>query len=155
MIEETRTTRIETDVLADLIHAKLLVLGQVCLLSKRQMEHVGAGDMDSLMHVLAAKEKLLTKLQPVDQALQPFRAQDPDQRVWRSATDRQRCREEAEQCAALLSEILAVESQCEKGLAHRRDNAALQLQGAHSAGRARQAYQDAAPQRKGRFSSDA
>jgi hypothetical protein len=149
------TQKIDTDILAELIDAKRDILEQVLSLVARQIEQVAAGDMDALMNVLAAKERLLSALQPVETALVPFRSQDPDGRMWRSSADRQRCRESAERCTALLSEILEQEKQTELSMTKRRDDAAEQLQGTHAARRARQAYQQKTEAPRGTFTSDA
>ena len=149
------TQNIETDILAELIDAKRDILEQIHSLAVRQYEQANSGDMDALMNVLAAKERLLAKLQPVEQALAPFRPQDPDGRVWRSPSDRQRCRDAAHRCTALLSEILKLEQQSEQSMTQRRDDVAEQLQGTHAARRARQAYQRRPTAPRGTFTSDA
>jgi flagellar biosynthesis/type III secretory pathway chaperone len=148
-------TKIETDNLAELIDAKRDILQQIHSLVERQNDKVEAGDMESLMNVLAAKERLLANLQPVEQALVPFRPQDPDTRIWRTPQDRQRCRDSADHCTALLNDILQLEQKSEQSMTQRRDDAAQQLQGTHAAHRARQAYQHKATSPRGTFTSDA
>ncbi len=96
--------------------------------------------MTSLMDVLAAKQRPLVTLQRIERALDPFRKQDPERRVWRSAGDRAQCAEQVKQCEILLAEIVSQEKCCEVALIRRRDEAAARLQGAHLAGHARQAY---------------
>ena len=82
----------------------------------------------------------LVTLQRIERALDPFRNQDPEKRVWRSADDRAQCAEQLQQCETLLAEIVSQEKCCEVALIHRRDEAAARLQGAHLAGHARHAY---------------
>src|SRR5688572_8848531 len=130
----------ETDFLAQLIDARHHVLVQLQELARQQAVLVQDGDMTRLMSLLAVKQRLLNTLQDHERKLEPFRVQDPEQRLWRSNADRQRCREVAEHSELMLGEILRVERQCETELIQRRDDAAKLLQGAHSAARATQAY---------------
>lgn len=132
--------RLDTERLAELIDKKCEVLSHLRDLSRRQVELIAQGDMTKLLRLLAAKQQQLDQLQTVEQGLDPFRQDDPDQRLWHSAADRQRCRQVAEKCETLLKEIFVVERQCEADLAHRRDQVASQLQAAHSATEARSAY---------------
>jgi hypothetical protein len=83
---------------------------------------------------------MIGNLQQVERALDPFRGQDPGERLWRSADVRQACAGKLAQCESLLREILAGEKQSEGELTRRRDDTAKQLQGAHLAGQARGAY---------------
>ena len=132
--------RIETDLLAEMIDKKHDVLAALRELSRRQAEIISEGDFTKLLSVLAAKQKLLDELQAIERLLDPFREQDPDHRVWRSAADRERCRQAAQRCEALLREILVVEKRGEADLVYRRDQAAAKLHGVHVASEARTAY---------------
>lgn len=133
-------THQETDLLARLIDAKHGVLVQLRQLALRQQEWIAQGDMSRLMSLLAAKQQLLGQLQQVEQGIDPFRAQDPDRRPWRSPQDRNRCRDTAAKCEAMLAEIMDLERKSESELVQRRDLAAVRLQGLHQADRATQAY---------------
>lgn len=146
---------IPTDTLARMVDAKRNVLEQIHHLVLRQADFAKEGNVDALMNVLAAKEKLLAQLQPIEQALLPFRDEDPDQRVWRTVTDRQRCRESADRCGQLLAEILQLERTSSETMHRRRDEAAEKLQGTHAAHQARQAYRAHAQSQPASFSSDA
>jgi hypothetical protein len=130
----------ETDFLAQLIDSRHEVLVQIRELARQQAVLVQDGNMTRLMSLLAVKQRLLNTLQECEQKLEPFRAQDPDLRVWRSTAERQRCKQVAERSETLLAEILYVERQCESELVQRRDQTAELLQGAHSAARASHAY---------------
>ena len=130
----------QTDLLAQLIERKQQVLSQLWQLSQRQLVLIAQGDLNGLLGLLAAKQKLLVVLQQVERELEPFRQQDPDRRVWRSPAIREQTRQRAEQCQKLLSEIIRVERECEAEVIQRRDSAATRLQGAHAAAQARQAY---------------
>lgn len=130
-----------TDVLAELIEAKLLLLRQLRELAAQQAHVIEQGDMSRVMSVLAIKQRLLNAIEQVERQLDPFREQDPDQRVWKSPTHRQRARESSEQCDALLNEIMAVEKACEAQLSFRRDHTAEQIRSAHFSTHAAWAYQ--------------
>ncbi len=132
--------RLDTDRLADLIDKKHDILVQLRELSRCQATTIAAGDMNHLLGVLASKQQLLNELQATERELDPFRTQDPDGRNWRSAEDRNRCRQTAQRCESLLSEIMLVEKQCEADLTVRRDQTAARLDGAHHATQARHAY---------------
>ena len=130
-----------TDVLAELIDAKLVLLQQLRELAAQQALVIEHGDISRIMNVLAVKQRLLNALEQLERRLDPFREEDPDQRVWKSPVHRQRTRETSERCDALLSEIVAVERECEVQLSFRRDHAADQLRSAHFTTHAAWAYQ--------------
>jgi len=129
-----------TDRLTELIDGKRAVLMQLRALARQQLDVVGQGDLSRLLSLLAAKQALLAELQRVERDLDPFRDEDPAARQWRSADERQRCRQAAEQCHLLLKEIVLLETQGESELVHRRDDVAARLQGVHQAAQARNAY---------------
>ncbi len=136
---------LSTDLLGDLIRRKHNCLLHLRDLGQRQLALVRRGSMDELLDVLAAKQHLLVELQRIERGLDPFRQEDPEQRTWRSAEERQRCAEELARCDSLLAEIMTQEKQSEHELIRRRDEAARRLQGAHRAAQARQAYTEDAP----------
>lgn len=130
----------ETDILKDLIRVKRECLLQLREMGRKQLALIEEGNMTSLMDILAAKQRPLVTLQRIERTLDPFRNQDPEKRVWRSADDRAQCAEHLQQCENLLAEIVSQEKCCEVALIQRRDEAAARLQGAHLAGYARHAY---------------
>ena len=132
--------KLETEVLADLIAAKRTCLVQLRDIGRRQLEVIDGGDMTSLLDLLSVKQRMLLQLQRIEHTLEPFRSQDPEQRQWLSPQHRQACRVEIQQCEGLLAEIMTQEKCSESALRLRRDQAAVQLQGAELAGRARGAY---------------
>lgn len=136
-------TSYETDRLAELISARHEVLVHLRELSRRQLDLIGAGDVNRLLVLLSAKQTLLERLQTVERQLDPFRRQDPDGRRWRSPQAREKTRQTAERCERLLGEVMLVEKQGESDLIRRRDEVARQLEGMHHASRARTAYHDA------------
>ena len=131
---------IETDILADLIRAKRECLLQVRDLGRKQMELIEKGEMTALLDLLSVKQKSIMQLQRIEKTLDPFRRQDPEQRAWSAPEARAACAEQVEQCDILLAEVIKNEKYCETALIRRREEAANQLQGAHLAGCARQAY---------------
>lgn len=133
-------TEYETDLLAELIGRKQDCLLQLRQMGKKQLEFVREGRMTALLDVLSQKQRMIGNLQQVERALDPFRTQDPGERLWRSAEMRQTCAGKLATCESLLREILAGEKQSEGELTQRRDDTAKQLQGAHLAGQARGAY---------------
>lgn len=136
---------LETETLAVLIDRKLEVLTQLHSLAQRQLQLVSQGETGLLIGLLAAKQRLLTPLQRIEDEMKPFRGQDPDRRQWRSPQDRQRTRGVVQQCESVLREIVKIESECERELVMRRDAAAEELRGTHSAAQAVQAYVSAGP----------
>ncbi len=130
----------DTEILKDLIRVRRECLMQLRDMGRKQLALIEEGNMTSLMEVLASKQRPLVTLQRIERALDPFRNQDPQERVWRSAGDREQCVEQLKQCENLLAEIVSQEKSSEAALIRRRDEAAARLQGAHLAGHARQAY---------------
>ncbi len=129
-----------TERLAKLIQLKHDVLSQLWELARRQVEVIAADEVDRLMSLLAQKQTLLNQLQRVEVVLDPFRADDPDARLWKSPEDRRRCQMVAERANALLQQLVTLEKQAEGQLVQSRDNTARELAAASSAFAARQAY---------------
>ncbi len=130
----------DTEQLAALVQRKLEVVTLLARLARQQLALIEAGDMGLLMKLLAAKQALLTQLQELERQLDPFRAQDPDERCWPTAAARAQCQQQADECAQRLTEVMNLEKQAEGQMVLRRDSAAARLQGVHSAAEASQAY---------------
>lgn len=141
--------RYDTARLAELIAARLEVLVQLRELARRQLEVIGEADMPRLFVLLSSKQTLLERMQRLDGELDPFRRQDPERRVWSSSAARQKARAESDRCESLLQEIMLIEKQGETELIRRRDEAATQLEGMHTAARARTAYAGGGSSRQG------
>jgi hypothetical protein len=133
-------TRLETDLLAELIERKHECLVRLRDIGRKQFELVSEGSITGVLDVLSAKQDVIARLHSIERALDPFRDQEPDSRRWSSPERRRRCGEWIERCETLLAEILAQEKQSEEELVRRRDATALQLQAVHRAGQARGAY---------------
>jgi flagellar biosynthesis/type III secretory pathway chaperone len=134
------STSTDTERLSELMGHKHALLVQLRDLGKRQLESIDAGDVGQLLKVLSAKQRLLTALNEVERALDPFRNQNPEARRWRTAEDRQQCAQLVVRCEALLNEVMQQEKVSEGQLKLRRDEAHHRLQGAHAAAEARGAY---------------
>lgn len=130
----------ETDILAELVSRKRVCLAQLHQLGQRQCELIAAGEVTGLLKVLGGKQRLLSDLQTLERALDPFREQDPEARVWRSPEARQKCAAEVTDCETFLSAILHQERNSETELRRRRDDAQQRLDSAHGASQVRGAY---------------
>ncbi len=133
-------TPLETDALADLVRQKRDFLLSLREMGKRQMKFVVEGEMTRLLDVLAEKQRVLNGLQRVERALDPYRGQEPEARLWRNDRARADCAQLLDECERLLKETVEQERQSEAALVVRRDEAAVKLHHAHTAGRARGAY---------------
>jgi hypothetical protein len=133
-------TAFDTDLLLNLVRARHACLKQLCDLGRHQMKYVDQGNVTALLDVLAAKQKPLEDVRRVERALDPFRSQDPEKRVWKSAVERTKAAALIKECEDMLAEILERDKQCETLLVERRDAVGAQLQAMNSAGRARGAY---------------
>ena len=130
----------DTELLLDLVGRKYQVLAQLCELGRQQLALIDRDEMVELLNLLWAKQQLLTALHDVQRSLDPFRNQLPEERKWRQAADRQRCANLLTQCESLLAETIEQERRGERELSQLRDLTAARLEGAHTAGRARNAY---------------
>lgn len=142
---------LETDLLADLIGRKYECLVGLREMGRRQWELVQAGEITRLLDLLSVKQGAMARLQRIERALDPFRAQSPDSRRWRSEESRRHCAEQLSACEALLGEIVVQEKRSEQELVRRRDEVAVRLQGAHTASQARGAYHVAENQQGARL----
>jgi hypothetical protein len=123
-----------------LLEQKRECLAMLRALGSRQLEQIDAGDMSMLMRILSAKQTMLTKLQEIEQELQPFKAEHPEARVWHTIAERERCRELTASCQALLAEIVVQEKESETRLVLQRNDAEHNLRGMHIAAGAKHAY---------------
>jgi hypothetical protein len=138
-------TTLATDILTELIGKKHELLVQLRDAGRRQMELIEASDMTQLLKLLSSKQRVLTSLQDVERRLDPYRSQNPEQRVWRTAADRERCSRVSANCELLLAEVVEGERRGEARLTAHRDRAAAQLELVQHASQARAAYADMTP----------
>jgi transposase len=130
----------DSSLLANAIARKAQLLELLRKMGAAQLSLVGEGDMSRLMQVLASKDSLLQQLQMIEREIDPFRDEDPERRRWASPELRQACRRDADRCAALLAEIVALDKQSEAEMSLRRDATAAQLQGMYGSQEAQGAY---------------
>jgi len=130
-----------TEQLAELICRKHQVLMQLRDIGRRQADLVSGGEIAALLKLLAGKQQLIAALQELERELNPYYAQNSDTRAWRSPADRARCAQLADECNALLEEIVRLEKQGAEQMDARRNEVAEQLQQAHAASHVRNAYQ--------------
>ena len=138
-------TTYATDELAELIAKKHRCLTELREMGTRQHKCIEAGQMSDLIKVLGAKQSLINRLGQIERAMDPFRAEDPEARTWRSPEDRAECRKVSEECDAILAEILEGERESEAVLRVRRDETAEKLQGSYASSVARAGYAEAQP----------
>jgi flagellar biosynthesis/type III secretory pathway chaperone len=143
--------RMQTEYLESLIGQKLAILEQMHELSRAQQEYVAKGEITHLLQILAAKQGLIVDLRATENRLDPYREQDPEARIWRSAEARENCRQASQRCDQLLSEIMRLEKQCEDALQQRRDSCAERLRDLQSGVAAHAAYHDSQPQSSSTF----
>lgn len=134
----------DTTRLADLVARKHACLMQLRELGRRQSDLIESGDMTQLLGLLAVKQRSIGALHELERQLDPYRAEEPSQRVWRLEAERVRCASLADQAARLLAEVLDLERRCEESLRRRRDEAAERLSVVQAAGAARGAYAESA-----------
>ncbi len=134
-------TELTTEKLADLISKRHTCFVQLRDLGRKQAELIAHGDMGPLLRLLSAKNQLIVAVQAIEQELNPYHAQDPEQRSWSSEHTRVECGKQAAQCRELLEEVMQMEQQNEQRMTLRRDQVASRLQAAQAASTARGAYQ--------------
>ncbi|GAA4424831.1 hypothetical protein [Bremerella cremea] len=133
----------ETDQLVQLIDQKHEVLTQLLTLSQYQLRLAGHEQyIGDLMRVLGAKQTLIERLTRIDRTMDPFRQQDPESRVWRSASERTQCSQKAKQCEVLLSELKHMEQKSTDVVSAHRDEIAKMLRDTTSSVDSASAYTD-------------
>jgi len=129
-----------TDKLIELIRKKHEVLVQLRDMGLRQAELVKSGEITGLLKLLGAKQHVIVGLQELERGLKPYYAENPDARVWRSPADRAHCSQLANECNALLEEVVKLERNGAEQMDARRSDVAAQLNQAHAASHVRNAY---------------
>jgi len=130
-----------TDKLANLISKRHRCLLQLRDLGYMQADLIAKGDMPPLLRLLGAKNQLIVAMQAIEQELNPFHRQNPEDRNWSTQEARSKCADQADECRKLLDEVMQLEQDNEKQMTLRRDQVASQLQAAQAASTARGAYQ--------------
>jgi flagellar biosynthesis/type III secretory pathway chaperone len=134
------TEALDTTRLAALITAKQQVLEILVQLGRKQVALITSGDLSSLLKLLTGKQSVMSHLYSIEQAMAPFRDQDPEARVWESPSHRTACQTRADQCNTLLREAMQLEQTAEAEMLKRRDATQGALAAVQSAADARAAY---------------
>lgn len=130
----------DTQQLSDLIERQLSILSALRLLAVQQADCLGADDGELLLSMIARKQPLIEELLQIQIELQPYRNEDPDQRVWSDSAARERCKAMVASCDQLHQEIVRLESQSLDELENNRNAVAAQLQDCRDASLATSAY---------------
>lgn len=133
-----------TDQLARLIDERCTALAELRVLAARQLEAVRQGDLSGLFPILAEKQAVIEVVAGLEGRLAPYRDEDPEQRPWPTAAERQACAAQWRKSKELLAAILTDERLAEVELTRRRSDVAEQLRGHHQSAEARRAYAQAA-----------
>ena len=118
----------DSERLFQLVVQKLELLEQLHACSSNQMQYVDAGDMEAILEILAAKQRLLIEIEGIDQQIAQYHADDPEDRVWPSQEMREQCRERISRSDRLVCETLEYDRLAEQRLTEKRDAAKQQLQ---------------------------
>jgi hypothetical protein len=129
-----------TERLAALVMSKQQVLEILVQMSRQQLALIDAGDLGTLMKLLAGKQTVITHLHHIERELTPFRDEEPEQRVWTSPDHRTACQARAQQCNSLLAEVMDLERRAESSMHQRRNATAAALSSLQAGAEAKAAY---------------
>ncbi len=122
-----RSTSDYTDRLLTLMTVKLELVESLYALSASQNALLPGEDVSSLLGVIARRETLIDQLSHVQQELEPYQTDDPDQRIWRTSDRRDTCRQVVGKIEKLLKEVLRLDGQTLDTMCQRRDIIAAEL----------------------------
>ena len=140
----------DTKHLTQLLEQKHEVLVQIHALAARQLDLADQGDASVMISLIAAKQGLIDGLMKIEQSLSPYREESPEERVWDSPDERARVAGVSQQCNELLQEVMALDRRGLERAQARQQQTKLQIDSAHQAASARNAYltsQPASPSR--------
>lgn len=129
-----------TDLLADLMAQRLGTLDELVKLARRQRELAQEGSLVGVVEALTAKQPLVDQLLAIERALDAYRDDDPETRVWRNEEVRNRTRRISELSQPLLVETLAIENECERLLTILKEDVGSQLRMSQGVDVARRGY---------------
>ena len=129
-----------TDLLADLMAQRLGTLDELVKLARRQRDLAQEGSLVGVVEALNAKQPLVDQLLAIERALDAYRDDEPELRVWRSDELRTRTRRMAELSQPLLAETLAIENECERMLLVLKEDVGTQLRESQGVDLARRGY---------------
>ena len=117
-----------TDRLLSLLTTKLELVESLHTLSVSQAAITPGEDVSTLLRVIARRESLLDQLLLVQDQLQIYQADDPDQRTWSSPVHRDSCRQVKARIETLMKSILHLDAQTLETMCQQRDIIAAELQ---------------------------
>ncbi len=126
MPEVDRSGAAYTDQLTELVQQRLEILQQLAAL-QAAWEDAHASDPDWMMSMLAKRQGLLDALLATEGQLTPYREDDPQARVWRSAEQRSECRRTMEEGRRLLRDIIERDRRLIERISAARDAVGAQL----------------------------
>lgn len=104
---------LSTDELARLIHDRHKTLSELRIVAARQFKVIEDQELSKLLELLAIKQGLINRLMECDRALDPFRQQTPEERVWASEDLRECCRLMIEESSQWLDDVKQLEAAAE------------------------------------------
>ncbi len=117
-----------TEALLAFLQERCELLEALKTLADAQAAAAGLTEIDTTLGLLGRKQSLLEELADVQEKLQPYMADDPEQRMWSSPERRRQCQQIAEQGQQLLKATMQLEHQALEQMTSRRDAVAAQLQ---------------------------
>lgn len=131
-----------TDRLLALMTVKLELVESLYALSASQQALLPGEDVSSLLGVIARRETLIDQLSHVQHELNPYQADDPNQRVWRTADRRDTCRQVIDRIEQLMREVLRMDGQTLVEMCEKRDILAAELRHGLDSNLTERAYAD-------------
>ena len=114
--------------------------GQILALACQQSTYVATGDSEALMTVLAARNRLIEQVAPLDKELQPYKGRWQDVLDGLPAADRQAVGRLLQEVQQLLGEILNQDEKDKETLIRQKTGVGAQLQRAVSGAALNRAY---------------
>lgn len=130
-----------TQTLVACMEQRLELLEALKALSDVQASVADEADVNTTLGILARKQALLDELNEVQQRLEPYLHDDPEQRVWPSQERRAYCQRIADQGQRWLQATLQIEQITLDKVSSRRDAVAAQLRDGQDSILAQNAYQ--------------
>jgi len=118
----------DSEHLFQLVGQKLERLEQLYAYSGNQRQYVETEDMEAILEILGAKQRLLIEIEGIDRRIAGYRVDDPEERVWPTPEMRAQCREKISQCDRLVRETLECDRIATERLTEKKSAAKQQLQ---------------------------
>lgn len=117
-----------TETLLACLQERCELLEALKVLADAQALAASQTEIDTTLGLLGRKQSLLDELAAVQQRLQPYMGDDPEQRLWSSPDRRRHGQQLAEQGQRLLQATMHLEQQALEQMTSRRNAVAAQLQ---------------------------